>query len=61
MWQTAVIGVLAGGARNGHRHRIRLHFGLFRRLDRRLIRGICQILTPIPVLLIQVVVAGIAR
>lgn len=58
MWQTAVIGVLAGGLGTligvvlGF---IAAYFG--GRLDS-LIRTICQILTPIPVLLIQVVIAG---
>jgi peptide/nickel transport system permease protein len=58
MWQTAVIGVLAGGIGTfvgvvlGF---ISAYFGGW--IDTT-IRSICQILTPIPVLLIQVVVAG---
>lgn len=58
MWQTAVIGVLAGGIGTfigvvlGF---ISAYFGGW--IDST-IRTICQILTPIPVLLIQVVIAG---
>ncbi len=58
IWQTAVIGLLAGGIGTligvvlGF---ISAYFG--GRIDT-LIRSVCQILTPIPVLLIQVVVAG---
>ena len=58
MWQTALIGVLAGamgtliGVVLGF---ISAYFGGF--LDTG-IKGICQILTPIPGLLIQVIVAG---
>jgi peptide/nickel transport system permease protein len=58
MWQTAVIGVLAGGMGTligvvlGF---IAAYFGGF--VDAT-IKGICQILTPIPAFLIQVVIAG---
>ena len=58
MWQTALIGVLAGGIGTligvvlGF---ISAYFGGW--IDTG-IKGICQILTPIPVLLIQVVIAG---
>src|SRR5690606_16547533 len=58
MWQTAVIGVIAGGLGTiigvilGF---ISAYFGGW--IDAT-IRTVCQILTPIPVLLIQVVVAG---
>jgi peptide/nickel transport system permease protein len=58
MWQTAVIGVLAGaigtfiGVVLGF---ISAYFGGW---TDTIIRSVCQILTPIPVLLIQVVVAG---
>lgn len=58
MWQTAVIGVLAGalgtiiGVVLGF---VSAYFGGW--IDA-LIKGVCQILTPIPVLLIQVVIAG---
>jgi peptide/nickel transport system permease protein len=58
MWQTAVIGVLAGGI--GTIVGIVLGFAsaYFGGWIDSTIRTICQILTPIPVLLIQVVVAG---
>jgi peptide/nickel transport system permease protein len=58
MWQTALIGVLAGamgtliGVILGFTS---AYFGGF--IDA-IIKGICQILTPIPVLLIQVVIAA---
>jgi len=58
MWQTAIIGLLAGGLGTvigvflGF---ISAYFGGW--IDV-VIKGACQILTPIPVLLIQVVVAG---
>jgi len=58
MWQTAVIGLLAGGLGTfigvvlGF---ISAYFGGW--IDA-IIKGACQILTPVPVLLIQVVVAG---
>jgi peptide/nickel transport system permease protein len=58
MWQTALIGVLAGGIGTfigvalGF---ISAYFG--GRLDS-IIKGVCQILMPIPVFLIQVVLAG---
>ena len=58
MWQTAFIGVLAGGL--GVLIGIVLgftsaYFGGY--LDA-IITGICQILTPIPALLVQIVIAG---
>ena len=58
MWQTAVIGVLAGGL--GTLIGVVLGFisAYFGGWIDSTIRTICQILTPIPVLLIQVVVAG---
>jgi peptide/nickel transport system permease protein len=58
MWQTALIGVLAGGLGTligvvlGF---ISAYFGGLLDLG---IKGICQILTPIPAFLIQVVLAG---
>jgi len=58
MWQTAVIGILAGalgtliGVFLGF---VSAYFGGW--IDSG-IRGICQVLTPIPVLLIQVVIAS---
>ena len=58
MWQTAVIGLLAGALGT----LIGIIFGFvsayFGGWIDNLIRGVCQILTPIPVLLIQVVVAS---
>lgn len=58
MWQTAIIGVLAGGLGT----LIGVIFGFtsayFGGWVDSTIRTVCQILTPIPVLLIQVVVAG---
>jgi peptide/nickel transport system permease protein len=58
MWQTALIGVLAGAL--GTLIGVVLGFisAYFGGLIDTGIKGVCQILTPIPVLLIQVVVAG---
>ncbi|HEY0032219.1 MAG TPA: ABC transporter permease [Devosia sp.] len=58
MWQTALIGLLAGGI--GTLIGVILGFtsAYFGGWIDSTIRTICQILTPIPVLLIQVVVAG---
>jgi len=58
LWQTAVIGVIAGGL--GTLIGVFLGFvsAYFGGWIDSTIRTICQILTPIPVLLIQVVVAG---
>jgi len=58
MWQTAVIGVIAGGL--GTLIGVVLGFtsAYFGGWIDSTVRTICQILTPIPVLLIQVVVAG---
>lgn len=58
MWQTAVIGVIAGGL--GTLIGVVLGFisAYFGGWVDTLIRTVCQILTPIPVLLIQVVIAG---
>ncbi len=58
MWQTAVIGVIAGGL--GTLIGVVLGFlsAYFGGKVDALIRTVCQILTPIPVLLIQVVIAG---
>lgn len=58
MWQTALIGVLAGGI--GTLIGVVLGFtsAYFGGWIDSAIRTICQILTPIPVLLIQVVIAG---
>jgi peptide/nickel transport system permease protein len=58
MWQTATIGVIAGGL--GTLIGVVLGFisAYFGGWIDGIIRSVCQILTPIPVLLIQVVVAG---
>jgi len=58
MWQTAVIGVIAGGL--GTLIGVVLGFvsAYFGGWIDAAIRSVCQILTPIPVLLIQVVIAG---
>jgi peptide/nickel transport system permease protein len=58
MWQTALIGVLAGAI--GTLIGVILGFtsAYFGGIIDNVIKGICQILTPIPVLLIQVVIAA---
>lgn len=58
MWQTALIGILAGGI--GTLIGVVLGFisAYFGGLIDLSIKGICQILTPIPAFLIQVVLAG---
>ena len=58
MWQTALIGLIAGGL--GTLIGVVLGFisAYFGGWIDAIIKGVCQILTPIPVLLIQVVVAG---
>lgn len=58
MWQTALIGFIAGGL--GTLIGVVLGFvsAYFRGWTDAVIRTVCQVLTPIPVLLIQVVIAG---
>jgi peptide/nickel transport system permease protein len=58
MWQTAIIGIIAGGL--GTLIGVVLGFvsAYFGGWVDSTIRTVCQILTPIPVLLIQVVIAG---
>jgi peptide/nickel transport system permease protein len=58
MWQTALIGVLAGAI--GTFIGVVLGFisAYFGGIVDAIIKGVCQILTPIPVFLIQVVIAG---
>jgi peptide/nickel transport system permease protein len=58
MWQTAVIGVLAGGIGTAVGVVLGFVSAYFGGWIDASIRTVCNILTPIPVLLIQVVVAG---
>ena len=58
MWQTAVIGLLAGGIGTFIGVNLGFAAAYFGGWVDTVIKTICQILTPIPVLLIQVVVAG---
>jgi peptide/nickel transport system permease protein len=58
MWQTAVIGLLAGGIGTFIGVVLGFTSAYFGGWIDSTIRTICQILTPIPVLLIQVVIAG---
>lgn len=58
MWQTALIGLLAGGIGTFVGVVLGFTSAYFGGWVDSVIRTICQILTPIPVLLIQVVVAG---
>jgi peptide/nickel transport system permease protein len=58
MWQTALIGLLAGGI--GTLIGVFLGFvsAYFGGIVDAVIKGVCQVLTPIPVFLIQVIIAG---
>ena len=58
MWQTALIGIIAGGIGTGVGVVLGFISAYFGGWIDSVIRSVCQILTPIPVLLIQVVVAG---
>lgn len=58
MWQTALIGLLAGGIGTAVGVVLGFTSAYFGGWIDSVIRTVCQILTPIPVLLIQVVVAG---
>jgi peptide/nickel transport system permease protein len=58
MWQTALIGVLAGGLGTLIGTILGFVSAYFGGPVDSSIKGICQILTPIPVFLIQVVIAG---
>lgn len=58
MWQTALIGLLAGGIGTFIGVVLGFTSAYFGGWVDTTIRTVCQILTPIPVLLIQVVVAG---
>jgi peptide/nickel transport system permease protein len=58
MWQTALIGLLAGGIGTAIGVLLGFTSAYFGGWIDATIRTVCQILTPIPVLLIQVVIAG---
>lgn len=58
MWQTAAIGLIAGGIGTAIGVFLGFISAYFGGVVDVIIKTICQILTPIPVLLIQVVVAG---
>jgi peptide/nickel transport system permease protein len=58
MWQTAVIGIIAGGIGTAVGVVLGFMSAYFGGWVDSAVRTVCQILTPIPVLLIQVVVAG---
>lgn len=58
LWQTALIGLLAGGLGTAIGVVLGFTSAYFGGWIDATIRTVCQILTPIPVLLIQVVVAG---
>jgi peptide/nickel transport system permease protein len=58
MWQTAVIGILAGALGTVIGTVLGFIAAYFGRWTDGVIRTVCQILTPIPVLLIQVVIAS---
>lgn len=58
MWQTAVIGVLAGALGTLIGTILGFISAYFGGIIDILLKGVCQILTPIPVLLIQVVIAS---
>ena len=58
MWQTALIGLLAGGAGTIVGTLLGFVAAYFGGTVDTIIRGACQILTPIPAFLIQVVIAG---
>jgi peptide/nickel transport system permease protein len=58
MWQTAVIGLIAGGLGTGIGVILGFVSAYFGGWVDSVIRGVCQVLIPIPVLLIQVVIAS---
>jgi peptide/nickel transport system permease protein len=58
MWQTAFIGIIAGGIGTGVGVILGFISAYFGGWTDNVIRSICQILTPIPALLIQVVAAS---
>jgi len=58
MWQTALIGLIAGGIGTGVGVVLGFVSAYFGGWTDRVIKSVCQILTPIPALLIQVVAAS---
>ncbi len=58
MWQTALIGLLAGGMGTIIGTLLGFVSAYFGGTVDMIVRGLCQILTPIPAFLIQVVIAG---
>jgi peptide/nickel transport system permease protein len=58
MWQTALIGIIAGGIGTGVGVILGFISAYFGGWTDNVIRSVCQILTPIPALLIQVVAAS---
>ncbi len=58
LWQTALIGLLAGALGTFIGVVLGFTSAYFGGIFDALIKGVCQILTPIPVFLIQVVIAG---
>ena len=58
MWQTALIGIIAGGIGTGVGVILGFISAYFGGWTDNIIRSVCQILTPIPALLIQVVAAS---
>jgi peptide/nickel transport system permease protein len=58
LWQTALIGILAGAAGTGIGVVLGFTAAYFGGVFDAIIKGICQILTPIPTFLIQVIIAG---
>jgi peptide/nickel transport system permease protein len=58
LWQTALIGVLAGAMGTGIGVVLGFISAYFGGVLDLVIKGICQILTPIPAFLIQVIIAG---
>jgi peptide/nickel transport system permease protein len=58
LWQTALIGVLAGALGTGIGVVLGFISAYFGGLIDTAIKGVCQILTPIPAFLIQIIIAG---
>lgn len=58
MWQTAVIGIIAGALGTAIGVTMGFFAAYFGKWVDSIVRGVCMVLTPIPVLLIQVVIAS---